>query len=82
MADKFDVLREMVNRNMDIKGYPADNIKDLRTGKQWGQITIAVDNETVARMLWGESFVFMLLVANGKQFDELAKELAGENGAH
>lgn len=73
----FDVLEIMSNRNLDIKSFPVmNNLMNARTGKDgWGAITVAVDNGTAARIMRGDLLVAVLLVADGKQFQEVKEEI-------
>ena len=77
-VDPFDVLKEMTNKNMDIKAFPlSSNLTQVQTGKDgWGRVTIAVDNQTCAQIVVGGSLVMTLLIADGKQFEEVKKRLS------
>ena len=77
-VDPFDVLKEMTNKNMDIKAFPlSSNLIHVQTGKDgWSRVTIAVDNNTCAQIVVGGSLVMTLLIADGKQFEEVKKRLS------
>ena len=67
--NNFDVLKRMSNDNMDIKIAPAENFKRAQTGKKsWGELTIAVDNETLTNLGMTENYTFCLLIYNVKDF--------------
>jgi hypothetical protein len=77
-VNNFDVLKEMSKRNMDIKMFPRDNLREAkREGKQtW--VKIAVDDETVLRLFRNDKLVFALLIADGEQFSTLKAELEAQ----
>ena len=75
-VNKFDVLKVMSARNLDIRGFPLNNIKSVNTGKKWGSITLAINNETVRDLMMNKHLVGMLVIADGEQFDAILAELS------
>jgi hypothetical protein len=72
--NSFDVLKKMSADNMDIKIAPAENFKRAQTGKKgWGELTIAVDNETLMNLNMTKNYTLCLLVYNVKEFATVQK---------
>jgi ethanolamine transporter EutH len=81
----FDVFKEMVKRDKNIKVYGfSTNLKSAKTGSGgWGSVTIAVDNPTVQQVMIGKSVVGLLYIIDVADFTEIKDELSkseGENG--
>lgn len=73
--NNFDVLKTMAERNMKIKSFPASNVTNISAGKEYGRVTILIDNETAGKLMASDPIVFSLIVADPVQFDEVKKEL-------
>lgn len=78
MINNFDVLKTMCDRNMNIRAFPASNITYVKTGKQFGSITMNVDNETATKIMNGTPIIFSLIIADVTEFDKVKKELGGD----
>ena len=80
-ANSFDILKTMGERNLDIRGFSiADNLKRVQSGKQWGEVVIAVNNQTAQELMIGDKKLLgMLIVADREQFDQIKKELESED---
>ena len=72
MKNSFDVLKEMAEKNLDIKIAPVGNIIEAKVEGKNGKIVIGVPAEIVYRFLNDEQFCGGLILANKKQFDELS----------
>jgi hypothetical protein len=83
MATGFEVLKEMGDRGMsELKSFPLDNVKQINTGKDgWGQVTIAIDNETASKLMTGYPLIFSLVIADGETFRQVKEELEDEKAA-
>jgi hypothetical protein len=78
-VNNFDVLKEMGNRNLDIRGFPLfQNLERANFGKKNGHITITVNPETVKDIMLKKPLVGMLIVADKEQFDALKAELEAQ----
>ena len=67
-------LNNIAKRNGDIRMFPLDNIKSAQTGKNgWGQITIAINNESVIDILTDKGVGALYLV--GKEDWEKESEV-------
>lgn len=84
--NNFDVLKEMGERELDIKSFPLGNIQEVNVIKKgtMGVVKILIDPETanilMADFLLGTSTVLgIFLIANMKQFNELKAELEAGN---
>lgn len=87
-VNAFDVLKEMGQRNMDIRGFNLyENLAHIQmVGKgkgEHGKITLTIDPKTAQQILndamrSDSSLIGMLVIADKKQFEQLKKEL--ENG--
>lgn len=75
MANSFDVLKIMSERNMKVKMFPRDNVTQIWGGKKEGTIQIKVDSGTALKLMLGEPMVFGLLVADAEQFATIKAEL-------
>ena len=79
MANSFDVLKVMSERNLKVKMFPRDNVTQIWDGKKGGTIQIKVDSETATKLMLGEPMVFGLLVADAEQFATVKAELDASN---
>lgn len=67
-------LNNIVRRSGDIKAFPlSSNMKSARRGKgPWGEVTIAIDNESVER-LWGNDVVGILYIIGRDEWERECK---------
>jgi hypothetical protein len=78
-VNNFDVLKEMGNRNLDIRAFPVyDNLITAGQGKGRGTILLSVDPKTAGELMEGKSLVATLIIADGKQFSDLKEEMENE----
>ena len=73
--NNFDILKEMSNRNMDIRMAPLDNITNLQKTRAGTQVTIGVAGYVVAAIGIEGRFVGGLILADRKQFEQVKTEL-------
>lgn len=78
MANNFDILKTMGERNLDIRLAPLTNILNVRKVKAGTQITIGVDGDVVGA-IGADAFVGGLILANRKQFTEIKAEMEKSN---
>lgn len=72
----FDVLKEMGRRNLDIKSLPLmANLINAHISGRDGIITMFVDPGTASDAIHDKYMVATLIVADGKQYDEVKLEL-------
>ena len=74
-VNNFDVLKTMAEREMKIKSFPLSNVTNARIGKEHGNITIMVDNQTVSDFMAAKPMVFALIVADADEFESIKAEL-------
>lgn len=79
-VNAFDVLKEMGERNMDIRmSRCADNLVNIRKVRAGGQVTIGVDDEVRRIMmefaLGRKTHNAVFLVFNNEQFNQIKAEL-------
>ena len=77
-VNNFDVLKTMAERNLKIKSFPLSNVTNARIGKEHGNITIMVDNQTVSDFIAGNPMIFALIVADASEFENVKADLEGE----
>jgi len=79
-VNAFDVLKQMCNDDCkSLKLFGGSNLKSAATGKQWGNITIAVDNQTVLDLLDDDNkIVFKLLVYSFNDYKASEEKLLSE----
>jgi hypothetical protein len=80
MVNNFDVLKEMGNRNLDIKAAPLSNISSARKVKAGTQITIGFGGDIVADIERGK-FNGALILADRKEFEQVAEEMEHRGGS-
>lgn len=83
MTNPFDVLNEMVARNLDIRLANSDNLTNVRTGKNgFGRVEMAIDNDTAQIILnkstSGKKLMIFFLYVDEKQYSEIKSELDRE----
>jgi hypothetical protein len=72
-VNNFDVLKEMGERNLDIRGFP--DCVGARKKKLGGVIEIGVNEGTLMDLLSEKPLVMMLIVADREQFNQVKAEL-------
>jgi hypothetical protein len=78
-VSNFDVLREMGDRNLDIRAFPVyDNLIQASQGKGRGTILLSVDPRTAGELMAGKHLIATLIIADGKQFSDLKEEMENE----
>ena len=79
-VNAFDVLKQMCDDNcQSFKLFGGSNLKSAVSGKQWGSVTIAVDNQTVLDILNNENkIVFKLLVYSFNDYKAAEQKLLSE----
>ncbi len=80
-VNNFDVLKEMGQRNLDMRLFPIENLVAAKLHSLGGQVTWGVNRETILDMLANKKFCGGLILADKEQFDALAKELSKHQGA-
>lgn len=78
-SNHFDVLLEMINRDLDIQLAPLTNVTRAQMTKKGTLVTIGVGGDQVARIVNG-GFVGGLVLANSAQFDEIWARMKKEDG--
>lgn len=72
----FDVLKEMGKRNLNIKALPLmDNLIEAHISGRNGIIRMYVDPDTASDAMHDKYMIATLIVADGKQYDEVKTEL-------
>jgi hypothetical protein len=79
-VSKFDILKEMARRNLDIRAFPmSDNLAAASADKTNGRITLLVNPETIMDMVQGKPLIGVLFIADGDQFEQVQAELERVN---
>ncbi len=73
MKNSFDILKEMAEKNLDINLAPTGNIIEVKIEGSNGKVVIGVPREMAQRLIDEEDFYGGLILANKKQFDEIAQ---------
>ena len=73
MKNSFDVLKEMGEKNLDINLVPLENIIEVKIEGNNGKVVIGLPRSMAQRLIDEEDFNGGLILANKKQFDELAQ---------
>ena len=78
--DNFSVISKMCDLNdKSILAYDSGNFISARTGKDgWGEVRMAVDNDTIMR-LESENLNLYLLIYDIKKFIEIRKQMEKDN---
>lgn len=75
-VNNFDVLKEMGERNLDIRGFPLmSNLVSANLNGANGVIKMTVNPETVRDLLVEKSLIGMLIIADADQFNHIKAEL-------
>jgi hypothetical protein len=74
--NNFDVLKEMGNRNLDIR--LSNNFLRSQANPKGGTVTMAVDRQTIIDMATGKSFIICLLFADTEQFSAVKAEMESQ----
>lgn len=79
MLSDYQIMHEMAETDKGVYVFPISNVKKCKVGKkEWGEVTIAVDNEILQELI-DKKFVGGLYLMNKEEFFKKIDEITNLN---